>query len=261
MSWFRADFLQKGVTLLLSVTWKTLPVKDYFKINFFELCKQVCTHKFSGWYYPLSLNATVERRKKIPLCAWQDSSFIHLYRALAFGVPHSLLLLGEETGSQFLLLGMLRGQDLGVLSCASHPTQSSNEKPWYHQGWENLRTKARTGAGLSARIPPFMFFQVPVGSPISCQFSSFFRKISLLNFSCSSFRMSILTCWWTRDSPCVFSLFFFFFLPAPSHQPITHSSTDHSSKALGQQRTLCHNYSLLSHPQNFWKVCLQSAFF
>ena len=40
------------------------------KINFFELCKQVGTHKFSGWYYPLSLNATVERRKKIPLCTY-----------------------------------------------------------------------------------------------------------------------------------------------------------------------------------------------
>ena len=183
------------------MTWKTLPVKDYFKINFFELCKQVCTHRFSGWYYPLSLNATVGRRKKIPLCAWQDSSFVHSYRVLAFGVPHPRV---------FLLLRMLHGQDLGVLSCASHPTRPSKEKPWHHQGWEDLRTKARTGAGLSARVPPFMLFQVPVGSPISCQFSSFFWKISLLNFSCFSFRMSILTCRWTRDSPCVFSLFLFF---------------------------------------------------
>lgn len=138
--------------MLLSVTWKTLPVKDYFKINFFELCKLVCTHKFSGWYYPLSLNATVERRKYLFV-----QGKIHLlftYTVLAFGVPHPHV---------FLLLGMLCGQDLGVLSCASHPTQPSN-----------LRTKARTGAGLSAGVPPFMLFQVPIGSPISYQFSSFF---------------------------------------------------------------------------------------
>ena len=63
------------------------------------------------------------------------------------------------------LLGMLHGQDLDVLPCAPHPTQPSKQKPWYHQGSENLKTKARIGAGLSARVPPFMLFQVLVGSP------------------------------------------------------------------------------------------------
>lgn len=36
-------------------------------------------------------------------------------------------------------------------------------------------------------------------SPVSCQFSSFFWKFSVLNFSYFSFRMSILTCRWTQD--------------------------------------------------------------
>lgn len=150
---------------------------------------------------PLSLNVTVERRRKIPLCAWQDSSFVHSYRVLAFAVPHL---------RKFLLLGMLRRQDPGVLSCAPHPTQPSKEKPQYHQGSENLKTKARTGADLSARVPPLMLFQVPVGSPISYQFSSFFWKFSLLNFSYFSFRMSILTCRWTQDSHLCFQSLFFF---------------------------------------------------
>lgn len=94
------------------------------------------------------------------------------------------------------LLGMLHGQDLDVLPCAPHPTQPSKQKPWYHQGSENLKTKARIGAGLSARVPPFMLFQVLVGSP-QFHVSS---AVSFENFQSWILAISVSEClFWHAD--------------------------------------------------------------
>ena len=142
-----------------------------------------------------------EERKYLFVHMWQDSSFVHSHRVLAFGVPHL----------HMFLLGMLHGQDLGVLSYAPHPMQPSKQKPWYHQGSENLKTKARIGASLSARVPPFMLFQVPVGSP-QFHVSS---AVSFENFQSWILAISVLEClFWHADGlrtlTCVFNLFFSF---------------------------------------------------
>lgn len=118
--------------------------------------------------------------------AWQGSFLAHLYaKSLALGVP---------TLGMFRRPGMLHGQDLGLLSCASHPREPSKEK----LGISRVqKTSEQKPALVLVCHPGFLLSHCSLDI---CRFlnfiviQQFLFKILLLNFSCFDFRMSILTC-------------------------------------------------------------------
>lgn len=169
----------------MSLSWKHYQLRTTLKCNYsLVLYKQVCTYKFSGGISHLH-STPLLGEESFP-SAWPGSFLAHLYtKTLALGVP---------TLCMSLQLGMLPGQDLGLMSCAPHSRQPSKENLHISRV---QKTSEQKPALVLVCHPGFLLSHCCLGI---CRFlnfiviQQFIFKILLLNFSCFDFRMSILTC-------------------------------------------------------------------